>query len=145
MFSGSPLTHQFKKTMPRKILLTALTALLLGACAAKPSFEPAILIHSVQPVYPPQMEEIGVNGIARVQIRVNTQGSVSNVQVLSATHPLFARSAVRAVSQYRFTPAKQNGRPVESAFTQTFRFRVSEENPDHSETAQPPRPPLPTQ
>ena len=130
--------------MPRKLLLPALAALLLAACAAKPSFEPAMLVHSVQPVYPQQMEEIGVNGSARVQMRVNTQGNVSNVRVLSASHPLFGHAAARAVSQYRFTPAKQNGQPVESAFTQTFRFRVSEEKPDPSETAQPPRPPLPT-
>ena len=130
--------------MLRKILFPSLAALLLAACAAKPSFEPAMLIHSVQPVYPQQMEEIGVNGSARVQMRVNTQGNVSNVRVLSASHPLFGHAAASAASQYRFTPAKQNGQPVESAFTQTFRFRVPEEKPDHSETAQPPRPPLPT-
>ncbi|OAM35220.1 hypothetical protein A7Q01_03040 [Eikenella sp. NML96-A-049] len=131
--------------MNRKPLAAfACAALLLAACAAKPSFEPARLVHAVQPVYPPQLEEEGIEGRAIVRMRINTRGSVSDTQVLSATHPLFARSAVRAVSQYRFTPAKQNGRPVESAFTQTFRFRVSEEKPDPSETAQPPRPPLPT-
>ena len=130
--------------MIRKILLSALAALLLAACAAKPSFEPAMLVHSVQPVYPPPLEEEGIEGRAIVRVHIDTRGRVSDTQVLFATHPLFARSAVRAVSQYRFTPAKQNGRPVESAFTQTFRFLASEENPDHSETAQPPRPPLPT-
>ena len=130
--------------MPRKILLPALTALLLGACAAKPSFEPAMLVHSVQPAYPPPLEEEGIEGRAIVRVHIDTRGSVSKTQVLSATHPLFARSAVRAIRGYRFTPAKQNGRPVESAFTQTFRFRMPEEKPDHSETAQPPRPPLPT-
>lgn len=130
--------------MPRKLLLPALVALLLAACAAKPSYQPAMLVHAVQPVYPPPLEEEGIAGRAIVRMRIDTRGSVSEAQVLSATHPLFARSAVRAVSQYRFTPAKQNGRPVESAFTQTFRFLASEENPDHSETAQPPRPPLPT-
>ena len=131
--------------MLRKILFPSLAALLLAACAAKPALEPAILVHSVQPAYPPPLEEEGIEGRAIVRMRIDTRGSVSEAQVLSATHPLFARSAVRAVSQYRFTPAKQNGRPVESSFTQTFRFRVSEENPDPSETAQPPRPPLPTQ
>lgn len=130
--------------MFRKLLLPTLVALLLAACAAKPSFEPARLVHAVQPAYPPPLEEEGIEGRAIVRMRIDTRGSVSDTQVLSATHPLFARSAVRAVSQYRFTPAKQNGRPVESAFTQTFRFRVSEEKPDHSETPQPPRSPLPT-
>lgn len=130
--------------MPRKLLLPALAALLLAACAAKPLFEPAMLVHSVQPVYPPPLEEEGIEGRAIVRMRIDTRGSVSEAQVLSATHPLFAHSAVHAVSQYRFTPAKQNGRPVESAHTQTFRFRISEEKPDHSETTQPPRPPLPT-
>lgn len=130
--------------MIRKILLSALAALLLAACAAKPSYQPAMLVHAVQPVYPPLLEEEGIEGRAIVRVHIDTRGSVSDTQVLFATHPLFARSAVHAVNQYRFTPAKQNGRPVESAFTQTFRFRVSEEKPDHSETAQPPRPPLPT-
>ena len=130
--------------MFRKLLLSALTALLLAACAAKPSFEPARLVHAVQPVYPPQLEEIGVNGIARVQMRVNTQGSVSNVRVLSASHQLFGHAAARAAEQYRFTPSKLNGKPIESNVNQTFRFRMPEENPDPSETAQPPRPPLPT-
>lgn len=130
--------------MFRKLFLPALVALLLAACAAKPSYQPAMLVHAVQPVYPPPLEEEGIEGRAIVRVHIDTRGSVSDTQVLFATHPLFARSAVRAVSQYRFTPAKQNGRPVESAFTQTFRFLASEENPDHSETAQPPRPPLPT-
>ncbi len=143
MFSGSPLTL-ILKTMFRKLLLPALVALLLAACAAKPSFEPAMLVHSVQPVYPPPLEEEGIEGRAIVRMRIDTRGSVSEAQVLSATHPLFARSAVRAINQYRFTPAKQNGQPVESDFTQTFRFRVSEEKPDPSETTQLPRPPLPT-
>ena len=130
--------------MPRKLLLPALAALLLAACAAKPSYQPPVLVQSVRAPYPSRLEEEGISGHARMQMRIDTRGSVSEAQVLSATHPLFARSAVRAVSQYRFTPAKQNGRPVESSFTQTFRFRVSEENPDPSEIAQPPRPPLPT-
>jgi len=82
--------------MIRKILLSALAALLLAACAAKPSFEPAMLVHSVQPVYPPPLEEEGIAGRAIVRMRIDTRGSVSEAQVLSATHPLFARSAVRA-------------------------------------------------
>ena len=109
--------------MIRKILLSALAALLLAACAAKPSFEPAMLVHSVQPVYPPPLEEIGVNGIARVQMRVNTQGGVSNVRVLSASHQLFGHAAARAAEQYRFTPAKHNGKTIESNIYQTFLFR----------------------
>ena len=130
--------------MIRKILLSALAALLLAACAAKPSYQPPVLVHAVQPAYPPPLEEEGIEGRAIVRVHIDTRGRVSDTQVLFATHPLFARSAMRAVRGYRFTPAKQNGQPVESAFTQTFRFRVSEEKPDHSKTAQPPRPPLPT-
>ena len=109
--------------MPRKLLLPALTALLLAACAAKPSYQPPVLVHAVQPVYPPQLEEIGVNGIARVQMRVNTQGSVSNVRVLAASHQLFGHAAARAAEQYRFTPAKHNGKTIESNIYQTFLFR----------------------
>ena len=63
--------------MIRKILLSALAALLLAACAAKPSFEPAMLVHSVQPVYPPQLEEEGISGHARMHMLIYTRGSVS--------------------------------------------------------------------
>ena len=130
--------------MLRKILLPSLAALLLAACAAKPAFEPAMLVHSVQPVYPPPLEEEGIEGRAIVRMHIDTRGSVSDTQVLSATHPLFARSAVRAINQYRFTPAKQNGQPTESSVIQTFRFISPQATTDTPETAQPPRPPLPT-
>ncbi|MBH5329944.1 energy transducer TonB [Eikenella sp. S3360] len=129
--------------MIRKILFPALAALLLAACAAKPSYEPAMLIHSVKPAYPPQYEEEGITGSTTVQMRIDTQGKVRAVRVLSATHPLFARSAERAAWQYRFTPAKQNGQPVESIITQAFRFKMAAETPGHSKPAQPPSPPLP--
>ena len=130
--------------MPRKLLLSTLAALLLAACAAKPSFEPAMLVHSVQPVYPPQLEEEGISGHARVQMRIDTEGKVRAVRVLSATHPLFARSAERAASRFLFTPAKRNGQPAESSVIQTFRFISPLATADTPETAQPPRPPLPT-
>lgn len=129
--------------MSRRILLPALTALILAACAVKPSYQPPALIQSVQPVYPPHLEEEGISGEVSVQMHINTQGSVSEVRVLSATLPAFASSAKLAVAQFRFTPAKRNGQPVESSITQIFRFRALEPATDNSEAT--PHPALPSQ
>lgn len=130
--------------MPRKLLLPALAALLLAACAAKPSYQPPVLVQSVRAPYPSRLEEEGISGHARVQMRIDTEGKVRAVRVLSATHPLFARSAERAASRLLFTPAKRNGQPAESSVIQTFRFISPQATTDTPETAQPPHPPLPT-
>ena len=111
--------------MFRKLLLSALTALLLAACAAKPSFEPARLVHAVQPVYPPQLEEEGISGTVKLRVMVEANGKPSSVEIVSASHPLFGRSAADTVRQsYTFVPAKRNGQPVRQSYTFTLRFKA---------------------
>ncbi|OAM31265.1 MULTISPECIES: energy transducer TonB [Eikenella] len=127
--------------MNRKPLAAlACAALLLAGCAAKPANQLPTLIHSANPVYPPQYAEDGITGSATVQMRIDTQGNVRTVRVLSATHPLFGRSAERAARQYSFTPAKRNGQPVEAMITQTIRFALPAANTGNQKAAQPNQP-----
>ena len=80
-------------------------------------------LNNPKPPYPPQLEEEGVSGTVRLRVMVEANGKPSSVEVVSATHPLFARSAEKTVRErYTFTPAKRNGQPIRASYTFTLRF-----------------------
>ncbi|MDE3256874.1 MAG: M56 family metallopeptidase [Gemmatimonadota bacterium] len=104
--------------------------------------EEPVIIHSVPPVYPENAQEAGRTINVLLKFKVNVDGSVSDVRVSSVKEgPLldlghrgdpFRRSAVDAISQYRFTPAQQDGKPVPVWMTYNINFKM----PD--QTAAPP-------
>ena len=78
-----------------------------------------------RPPYPPQLLEEGIGGQVRLQVMVEANGKPSSVQVLSASHPLFGRSAEKTVrEQYTFRPATRGGQPVRHSYTFTIRFNA---------------------
>ncbi|MBH5328625.1 energy transducer TonB [Eikenella sp. S3360] len=80
-------------------------------------------LNNPKPPYPPQLEEEGISGTVRLRVMVETNGKPSSVEVLSATHPLFGRSAEKTVRErYTFVPAKRNGQPIRASYTFTLRF-----------------------
>ncbi len=64
--------------------------------------DPAMLIHRVEPVYPP---------LARQTI-IGTDGTIQSLQIV-ASDPLFDISAREAVQQWRYKPTILNGQAVE--------------------------------
>ena len=65
------------------------------------------------PVYPDEADRQGVSGKVRLQLKLETDGRVSGIEVLSATPPgVFDESALQAFREARFSPAQKNGRPV---------------------------------
>lgn len=71
-----------------------------------------VLIHSVRPEpvwYAPGRT---IEGFVTLELKVGTQGVVESVQVLYRTSPLAVKSAVRAIEQWKFKPAKLDGEPV---------------------------------
>ncbi|OAM34212.1 transposase [Eikenella sp. NML96-A-049] len=82
-------------------------------------------LNNPKPPYPPQLEEEGVSGTVKLRVMVEANGKPSSVEVVSATHPLFARSAEKTVRErYTFTPAKRNGQPMRQSYTFTLRFKA---------------------
>ncbi len=65
------------------------------------------------PVYPADADRERVSGKVLLQLKLQADGRVSDIEVLSATPPgVFDESALQAFRKARFSPAQKNGRPV---------------------------------
>jgi len=74
----------------------------------------AKLITKAQPVYPESAKSAGVQGTVVLHAVIGTDGKPLSLRVMnSQVDPDLARSAVEAVSQWRYTPTLLNGEPIE--------------------------------
>ncbi len=80
----------------------------------------------VEPVYPEQARKNGVEGKVILQAVIDDDGSVSDVEVLNSTDPVFDDAAVDAVRQWRWEPATSDGRPVTVYFTIVVQFSLNQ-------------------
>lgn len=78
-----------------------------------------------QPVYPLELKRVGTEGTVRVQYLIRADGSVGSIQIVSASHPLFAEATERAVRRWRFQPGEKSGKPVACRVIQTLPFRIN--------------------
>lgn len=74
--------------------------------------DPAMLIHRVDPVYPALPKQIHKEGRVELHAIIATDGSIQSLEVVGGD-PMFYRSALDAVSQWRYKPTILNGQPVE--------------------------------
>ncbi len=72
----------------------------------------AMLIHRVEPSYPPIAKTLHKSGQVHIKAIIATDGSIESLQVLDGD-PLLVRSALDAVGQWRYRPTLLNGSPVE--------------------------------
>jgi TonB family protein len=94
---------------------------LLSGASGKPSrirvggdIKAPHLITRVQPVYPESARSAGVSGTVILHAIISQDGKPLALRVMnSEVDPDLARSAVEAVSQWRFTPTLLNGEPIE--------------------------------
>jgi len=82
---------------------------------------PPKLVKSVRPNAPPDAILGYVTGDVAVDATVDPSGRVSSVKVLSGPASLH-KAAVKAVKQYRYEPATQNGKPVSAHVNVTIQF-----------------------
>lgn len=73
--------------------------------AAKLTFQP-------QPQYPPLAKMARIQGTVRLEAIIGQDGAIEELKVLGG-HPLLVKSAMDAVSTWRYQPALVKGRPVE--------------------------------
>jgi len=74
--------------------------------------ESAMLIGRVEPVYPALARQIHREGQVELHAVIATDGTIQSLQVVSGDQ-LFLRSAIDAVTQWRYRPTVLNGQPVE--------------------------------
>ena len=74
--------------------------------------DPAMLIRRVEPVYPALAKQTRRDGRVELRAIIGTDGTIQSLQIV-VSDPLFDRSALEAVGQWRYKPTILNGQPVE--------------------------------
>ena len=75
--------------------------------------------------YPEQAVKEGIQGRVTVRFIVEKDGSISDVKPVLSVHPLLNKEAVRVVkSMPKWSPGKQNGKPVRVRFNVPVMFKL---------------------
>jgi TonB family protein len=81
-------------------------------------------IRQVDPAYPAEAQDAGVQGAVILEVLIGEDGTVSDTRVLRSI-PLLDQAAIDAVRQWEFTPTLLNGAPTRVVMTATVRFTLS--------------------
>lgn len=86
-------------------------------------------IRRIEPEYPGNAARFGAEGLVVMEFTVTTEGWVEDIEVIQAVPPRgFTRSAIRAVSKWKFEPAMMDGKVVPRKACQKLFFRISDED-----------------
>ena len=75
-------------------------------------FNPAQLVHRIEPVYPFIAIQSRLQGTVRLRAIIGADGSIRELELVSG-NPILAQAALAAVAQWRYRPTLLNGQPVE--------------------------------
>jgi len=81
----------------------------------------------VRPSYPFEMRAKGVSGQVLVRAIISAEGVPVHVEVISTTLDSFGDSAVKAIRQWYFEPARVDGISVAQSIVIPVRFELDEE------------------
>jgi len=88
---------------------------------------PPRLVHSTRPAYPEIARRAGVEGTVTLYVVIGTDGKVEEVEAAYSTpNKIFSEAAEQAIKQWRYEPAKVDGKPVRARCSQTLRFVLSD-------------------
>jgi protein TonB len=87
--------------------------------------ESAKLIFQPKPEYPPLAKMARIQGTVKLEAVISKDGTIQDLKVLSG-HPLLVKSAVEAVSRWRYQPTLLNGEPVEVVTEVDVNFTLAE-------------------
>jgi protein TonB len=82
------------------------------------------LIRKVQPVYPQLAKTARVQGTVVLEAVIGRTGVIEHLQLISG-HPMLARAAIEAVSQWRYKPYILNDEAIEVETQITVNFTLS--------------------
>jgi TonB family protein len=87
------------------------------------SITPPKVIHQVNPKPDSGTKGFRITGEVLIALIVNSRGIPVNVHVVRSVDREIDASAVEAVQQWRFEPARKDGKPVAVRVTVEIRFR----------------------
>ncbi len=84
-----------------------------------------VLVHKVQPVYPPEARRLHRAGSVVIDAVVNVEGQVDDLKLVSGD-PLLSAAAMDAVRKWRYSPYLLNGKPIPKETRITISFIAPE-------------------
>jgi protein TonB len=79
----------------------------------------------VEPQYPPSARQRKLEGWVQVRFTISTAGSVKDPAVVKSSNSVFERSALQAVSKWKYQPQLVQGAPTEAPDQQVVvRFKL---------------------
>ena len=82
------------------------------------------LLHRIEPEYTAEARAKGLEGIITLYAEVTIGGTTANIRVLKSLDPGLDAKAIAAVKQWRFHPARRDGKAVTVAATIEVEFRL---------------------
>jgi TonB family protein len=105
-------TVQGSKSAPKPLAAPSNSA--PGRIAVGGNVQASRLLKQARPVYPDDLQQLGVQGTVMIKAVISKNGTVLNpVVVNTAIDPRLAKLALDAVSQWTYEPTLLNGQPVE--------------------------------
>ncbi|MBI3404784.1 MAG: energy transducer TonB [Acidobacteria bacterium] len=81
------------------------------------------LISAIKPVYPPMARRMGTQGEVILHALVDETGKVTEMKVISGP-PLLHQAARDALQQWKYAPARLNGKPVATHTAVSIKFQL---------------------
>jgi TonB family protein len=72
-----------------------------------------VAVTKVDPAYPPSLQQDGIQGTVVLYALIHTDGTVGDIRVLHGLEDRLDESAMKALSRWRFRPARKSGTPVD--------------------------------
>jgi protein TonB len=82
-----------------------------------------MIVHKVDPVYPPEAKTRHITGDVILQITIGKDGRVHDLRAISGD-PLLVEASIGAVQQWRYRPYLLKGEPVDVETTIKVQFRM---------------------
>jgi TonB family protein len=97
------------------------------AMACKGDIQPPKLLKRVDPVYPEEARQKGIQGVVILEAKIDESGRVMDTMVLRSVTGL-DEAAVEALKQWVYEPMVINGKPMRALFTVTVKFQLGEKD-----------------
>jgi len=85
---------------------------------------PPRLIHSVEPKYPRPLFHKPKHGTTLIGLTVPVDGIPTDLHIVKSGGKSFDKAALKAVKQYRFSPATLHGQPVPVTINVEVQFEI---------------------
>jgi TonB family protein len=80
------------------------------------------LLQKVDAVFPPELLDAGVGGVVVMEVDIAPDGLVMDARVVQSAAAPFDREALKAIRQFRFSPAEVDGQPAAVRIQFSYEF-----------------------